>query len=92
MCVASGPGKFTWEVGNYAHLSRIMPNMSSIFQPLEDIIRTVFIPTISGRLAPNDTDRDVFALPTTLGGLGLATQQNSVTCSSPLLCSLQRNL
>ena len=52
----------------WSHLSRIMPNMSSLFQPLEDIIRTVFIPTITGRLAPNDTDRDVFALPTRLGG------------------------
>ena len=36
----------------WSHLSLIMPNMSSHFQPLEDIIQTVFIPTITGRLAP----------------------------------------
>ena len=61
--------------------------MSSLFQPLEDIIRTVFIPTITGRLDPNDTDRDVFALPTRLGGLGLGNpaKQCDMQFSSSML-------
>ncbi len=56
----------------WSHLSRIVPNLSSQFQPLENILRTVFIPTMTGRPPPNDTDRDVFALPT-FGGLGLSS-------------------
>ena len=45
--------------------------MSSHFQPLEIVLRS-FIPTITGRLAPNTNNyRDIFALPTRLGGLGL---------------------
>ncbi len=53
---------------------RIVPNLDIQFQPLENILRTVFIPTITGRPPPNDTDRDVFALPTRsrCGGLGLS--------------------
>ena len=64
-----------------------MANISSLFQTLEDIIQTVFIPTITGRLAPNDTDRDVFALPTRLGclGLGNPAKQCDMQFSTSLL-------
>ena len=55
----------------WSYLSRTQPNISDLFLPLENIIRTVFIPTITGRPPPNDTDRDMFALPARLGGLGL---------------------
>ena len=65
----------------WSHLSRIMPNINSLFQPLETILHTILIPTISGRPAPNDVDRDVFALPTRLGGLGL--------CNPAKQCDLQ---
>ena len=55
-------------------LQQVVPSFpyhASLFQPLENILRTVFIPNITGRLAPSDTDRDALALPTRLGGLGL---------------------
>ncbi len=42
-------------VCKWSHLSRIVPNLGSQFQPLENILRTVFIPTITGRPPPNDT-------------------------------------
>ena len=55
----------------WSYLSRTQPNISDLFLPLENIIKTVFIPTITGRPPPNDTDRDMFALLARLGGLGL---------------------
>ena len=55
----------------WSHLSRTVPNMGSQFHPLENILRTDFIPAITGRPPPNDTDREVFALPARSGGLGL---------------------
>ena len=80
----------------WSHLSRTMPNMSRLFQPLENILRTVFIPTITGRPAPNDTDRDVLAVPTRLGGLGLYNPAKqcdlqfsaSLSISKPLIESI----
>ncbi len=55
----------------WSYLSRTLPDISIHFQPLENIIRTVFIPTVTGRPPPNDINRDMFALPARLGGLGL---------------------
>ena len=55
----------------WSYLSRTLPNISNFFQPIENIIRSVFIPTVTGQPPPNDTYRDTFALPTRLGGLGL---------------------
>ena len=40
-------------------------------KPLEDIIHCQFIPSLTGRDAPNDLDRDWFSLPYRFGGLGL---------------------
>ncbi len=63
---------FTHEFSSrWYYLSRTSLNISNILQPLENIIRTVFIPTVTGRPPPNDSDRDMFALPARLGGLGL---------------------
>ena len=55
----------------WLYLSRTVPNISSYYQQMENIIRTVFIPIVTGQPPPSDTNRDMFALPTRLGGLGL---------------------
>ncbi len=76
----------------WSYLSRTLPDISIHFQPLENIIRTVFIPTVTGRLPPNDINRDMFALPARLGGLGLCNPLGqcdlefsaSTTVSGPL--------
>ena len=40
-------------------------------QPLEECMRLVFIPSLLGREAVNDIERDWLSLPTRFGGLGL---------------------
>ena len=46
-----------------------MKNIIHLFQPLEDTIRTKFIPVFCGRPAPNDELRNLLALPCRLGGI-----------------------
>ena len=55
----------------WSYLSRTLPHISHQFQQLENTIRTVLIPSLTGQPPPNDMDRDLFALPVRLGGLGL---------------------
>ena len=58
-------------LSKWSYLSRILSNLSSHFQHLENVIRTEFIPTLTRNPPPNDTDRELFALPARLGGLDL---------------------
>ena len=53
------------------YLSCTTPNISDHLAPLETIIRTKFIPTLTGRSPPNDAERDLLALPVRLGGIGV---------------------
>lgn len=54
-------------------------------QPLEDCLRQVLIPAILGRNAVNDFERELIALPTRFGGLGL---HNPISfCKSQRLAS-----
>jgi len=39
--------------------------------PLEDVIRMKLIPALTGRPPPNDSERDLLALPARLGGIGM---------------------
>ena len=48
-----------------------MPSIGSKLLPLELIIRTKLIPALTGRPPPNDTERDLLALPARLGGIAL---------------------
>ena len=52
-------------------LSRTTPEIYLLLQPLEDTIRTQLFPKLTGREAPNDLERCLFALPARLGGLNL---------------------
>ena len=54
------------------------PDIHTLLQPLEDTIRTHFIPTLFSRGASNDIECDLFSLPCRLGGLGLPVP--SSTC------------
>ena len=58
-------------------ISRVMPNISELFQPLEDAIRMVLLKTLLKK-DPNDVERKMIGLPARLGGLGMA---NSVEAS-----------
>ena len=56
----------------WTFLLRTIPDIQQSLQPLENTIRSTFIPAVTGRSPPNDSERTLFALPTRLGGLGLA--------------------
>lgn len=56
----------------WSYLSRTTPNLASRLQVLEDILRSKFIPCLTGRPPPNDAERNLLALPVRLGGLGIA--------------------
>ena len=48
----------------WTYLTRTMPNISELLAPLEQTIRIRLIPKLTGREAPNDSERQLFALPT----------------------------
>ena len=56
---------------HWMFVSRTVPFDSVIFQPLEDVIRQLFVPTLSGCPPPCDNLRQLFALPAHWGGLGI---------------------
>ena len=47
----------------WSYLSRMIPNISDLFQPLENAIRYKILPTLTSRSAFTDQERDLFALP-----------------------------
>jgi len=55
----------------WTFIQRTIPGISHLFQPLEDCIRTDFIPAILGKNV-SDLDRSIFALPVRHGGLGIS--------------------
>ena len=55
----------------FTYLSRTTPNKDHLLEPLEQFIRSKLIPAWTGRAPPNDLERELFALPERLGGLGI---------------------
>ena len=79
----------------WVYVSRTVPDIDTYLQPLEDVIRCVLIPALTGRAPPNDFEHDLFALPPRWGGLGLcnpicrASQEFSASLKiTEPLCSL----
>ena len=58
-------------VSKWCYISRTIPNISHLLQPLEDLIRSNLIPALTGRAPPNDLECNLFALSSRLGGIGL---------------------
>ena len=58
-------------VGKWVYISRTVPGISDLLQPLEDVLRKDVLPVITGRSPPDDLERELFALPARLGGLGI---------------------
>ena len=68
----SQPHAFTHGMTNkWSYLTRTTPDIGYLLQPLEVIIRTKLSVALTGRPPPNDTERDLLALPTRLGGIAL---------------------
>ena len=55
----------------WIYVLHTVPGIADLLQPLEDVIRFVFIPALTGRAPPNDIERNLFALPPRWSGLGL---------------------
>ena len=58
-------------IGKWTYLARTIPHSSELFIPLENAIRTIFLPSLTGQSPFNDTDQNMLALPTRLGSLGI---------------------
>ena len=55
----------------WTYLARTTPNIDGLIKPLEETIRKMFLPHLTGQNAFNDNERDLLALPARLGGLGI---------------------
>ena len=51
---------------------RIIPDISDLLLPLDEVIKTHFIPALTGRGSISELEMQLLALPTRLGGLGIA--------------------
>ena len=65
-------------VSRWTFLARTVEGIGDLLQPLEDAIRQRFLPALTGRESPGELERELFALPTRLGGLGITDPTTSV--------------
>ena len=57
-------------LSKWTYFSRVVPNISHLLEPLNNIIQSNLIP-LTGRPPLNDLECSLFALPVRLGGLGI---------------------
>ena len=77
----------------WSYLSRTIPDIGNLLQPLEDAIRLHFLPKPTGQNPFNDTERELMALPARLGGLGISNpvdqapsqHRTSIAVTTPLV-------
>ena len=55
----------------WSFLSRVVPDIGPLLQPLEYSIRYKLLPVLTGRPPFNDLDRQLTALPAKFGGLSI---------------------
>ena len=79
-------------ISKWTFLLRTVPDIQQNLQPLENTIRSTFIPAVTGRSPPNDSERTLFALPTRLGGLGLADPSIQATFDFKASVSITESL
>ena len=53
------------------YFMRTIPNIKTQLKQLDDVIRTEFIPTMTGGINCSDTERRLMFLPPRFGGLGI---------------------
>ena len=70
----------------WSYLARTTPNITPLFQPLEDTLRQRFLPALTGLPPLGDDERHLLSLPTRLGGLGIT---NPATLTEEYSTSLQ---
>ena len=70
----------------WTYLMRTLPDISDLFEPLEESIRHNLLPALTGRTGLNDLERNLLELPACLGGLGIMnpTKNAEVHHNSPL--------
>ena len=71
--------------GKWTYWLQTCADIESLLVPLEESLRMKFIPSLMGRLPPNDDERDILALPPRLGDLGLRSPVKS--CSGEYTAS-----
>ena len=55
----------------WTYISRTTPDINDLLLPLDNSIRSILLPELTGRPPPNDLECNLFALPARLGGLGI---------------------
>ena len=55
----------------WTYLTRTVPNISDLLEPLEYALRQKLLPALTGRDGITDTERELFALPINFGGWAL---------------------
>ena len=76
----------------WTYLTHTMPSIGQILLPLEVIIRTKLIPSLTGRPPPNDTEWELLALPARLGGIALVNQAQTADTEFPSSCKITEAL
>ena len=82
----------------WTYLSRTLPDITDLLQPIEDAIHQLLIPALTGRPPCSREERDLLALPVRLGGLGLINPasnspfafQASVKLTAPLKATIAK--
>ena len=64
----------------WMYLIRTMEDIAHLYQPLEDCIKNVFLPSFL-QSSFNDSERKLFSLPAKYGGLSVLTQPRFVPMS-----------
>ena len=80
----------------WSYLSRTIPDIAELLQPLEDTIHQHLIPALTGRPPCSRIERDLLALPVRLGGIGIinpvsSSQRSfeaSVRLTTPLVAAI----
>ena len=80
----------------WTFLSRTIPNIADLLQPLEDAIQHHLIPALTGRPPCSRVERDLLALPVRLGGVGIVNPvsnsqhmfEASVRLTTPLIAAI----
>ena len=58
-------------------LSRTIPDIADLLQPLEEAVQQNLSPILTGRPSCSSMERDLLALPVRMGGMGLVNQVSS---------------